>query len=129
MKTVIVLSPASGPTGTFEGVNILPNITGPSGLYPQWQQATGNTGPAGILTQVYNIGPTGVSGAHKSVIIVGGEQLPPAILSDGSGGTYILRADGLYVHSTDASTWILCGDSDGAFGVDATGNYYGQPFP
>jgi hypothetical protein len=56
-------------------------------------------------------------------------SIPPTVLSDGSGGTYTMRADGLYVYSVDSSLWILCGDSDGAFGIDSSGNYYGQAYP
>jgi hypothetical protein len=55
-------------------------------------------------------------------------NIPPTVLSDGSGGTYTLNSDGLYVYSVDSSLWILCGDSDGAFGIDSNGNYYGQAY-
>ncbi len=60
---------------------------------------------------------------------LGGSLVPPSSLSDGSGGTYSLNSDGLYVYSVDSSLWILCGDSDGAFGIDINGNYWGQAYP
>ena len=70
-KTVIVLSGPNGPTGTVKGVNIIKNFTGKTGQNPFWLQYTGGTGPKGILQRVYNIGPPGVSGEHKTVIILG----------------------------------------------------------
>lgn len=70
LKTVVVLAGPTGPTGTIKGVNILAAFTGPTGQFAQWQQATGATGPH-ILKRVYNIGPTGIAGQHKTVIISG----------------------------------------------------------
>lgn len=70
-KTVVVLAGPTGPTGTIKGVNILANFTGASGRLAQWLQATGASGPNGLLEKVYNIGPTGITGEHKSVIITG----------------------------------------------------------
>lgn len=70
-KTVVVLGGPTGPTGTIEGVNILSAFTGATGQFRQWLQATGASGPTGLLKRVYNIGPTGISGAHKNVIISG----------------------------------------------------------
>lgn len=78
-KIVIVLGGPTGPTGTFEGVNILGTFTGRTGQFPQWAQATGNTGPHGTFKSVYNIGPTGVKGEIKTVII-------PGFTSGGGGG-------------------------------------------
>jgi hypothetical protein len=70
-KTVIVLGGPTGPTGTIKGVNILKTFTGVTGEHAFWLQYTGGTGPKGILERVYNIGPTGVSGEHKTVFILG----------------------------------------------------------
>lgn len=71
LKTVVVLAAPTGPTGTIKGVNILRAFTGATGQFAQWQQATGPTGGQGVLERVYNIGPTGISGQHKTVIITG----------------------------------------------------------
>ncbi len=70
-KTVIVLGGPTGPTGTFKGVNILSVFTGATGEFAQWLQATGATGPNGTFESIYNIGPTGLTGQHKNVIISG----------------------------------------------------------
>lgn len=71
-KTVRVLAGPTGPTGTFKGVNILAAFTGFTGQFAQWLQATGPTGGiAGEIERVYNIGPTGIAGEHKTVIISG----------------------------------------------------------
>lgn len=77
-KIVIVAGGPTGPTGTIKGVNILGAFTGPTGTFAQWAQATGNTGPHGTFETVYNIGPTGIKGEHKTVIIPG--------FSGGGGG-------------------------------------------
>lgn len=58
-----------------------------------------------------------------------GGAIPPSFLIDGTGGSYTQRGDGLYVYSLDGSLWILCGDSDGAFGIDINGSYYAQAYP
>jgi hypothetical protein len=71
LKTVVVLAGPTGPTGTYQGVNIFANLTGASGQYPKWLQATGPTGARGMLERVYNIGATGIKGEHKTVIIQG----------------------------------------------------------
>lgn len=72
LKTVVVLAGPTGPTGTIKGVNIIKNITGASGEFAQWLQATGATGGIhGEIERVYNIGPTGVKGEHKTVVITG----------------------------------------------------------
>lgn len=71
LKTVVVLAGPTGPTGTIKGVNIITNITGASGEFAHWLQATGPTAPHGVIERVYNIGPTGVQGEHKTVIIQG----------------------------------------------------------
>lgn len=73
------MSGFTGPTGTFEVVNIIPNFTGPTGLYPQWAAYTGPTGASGQkggFKSVINIGPTGPSSVSpgkgvKTVIIPG----------------------------------------------------------
>lgn len=91
-KTVVVLPGPTGPTGTFKGVNILSAFTGASGELPQWQQATGASGPNGVLEKVYNIGPTGIKGQHKNVIITG---------FNGGGG-----ATGSSWNAADAGTLI-----------------------
>lgn len=67
--------------------------------------------------------------AGPGITLLGGVgNIPPSVLSDGSGGTYTMRSDGLYVYSVDSSLWILEGDSDGAFGIDINGNYWGAPY-
>lgn len=60
--------------------------------------------------------------------VLGTPPVPPTVLSDGGSGTYTMRSDGLYVYSVDSSLWILCGDSDGAFGIDINGNYWAQAY-
>jgi hypothetical protein len=70
-KTVIVLGGFTGPTGTFKQVNILSSFTGPTGTFPIWNQATGPTGPNGTFESVINVGPTGIKGEVKTVIIPG----------------------------------------------------------
>lgn len=75
VKTVIVLPGPTGPTGTIKGVNILSAFTGSTGQFAQWLQATGSPGPNGLIDKVYNIGPTGLTGQHKTVIIAG--LVPP----------------------------------------------------
>lgn len=81
MKSVRVLAGPTGPTGTFQGVRIFPNITGPTGQYPQWAQlneqqaGTGPTGANGPFEHVYPIGATAYAqaptGTFKTVIISG----------------------------------------------------------
>lgn len=72
LKTVVVLAGPTGPTGTFKGVNIFANVTGASGQFAKWLQATGATGGVhSELERVYNIGPSGIKGEHKTVIING----------------------------------------------------------
>lgn len=70
-KTVVVLPGPTGPTGTIKGVNILSSFTGYTGQFAQWLQATGASGANGLLEKVYNIGPTGIKGQHKTVIVNG----------------------------------------------------------
>lgn len=70
-KTVIVAAGPTGPTGLWKGVNILGAFTGVTGELSIWNQATGPTGPNGTFETIYNIGPTGLTGGHKNVIILG----------------------------------------------------------
>lgn len=69
-KTVVVLAGPTGPTGTIKGVNILSSFTGFTGQFAQWQQGV-TGGIKGELERVYNIGPTGIKGQHKTVILAG----------------------------------------------------------
>ena len=72
LKTVVVLSGPTGPTGTIKGVHILSAFTGASGGHANWLQATGPTGVHGQLERVYNVTDgAGRTGAHKTVIISG----------------------------------------------------------
>lgn len=82
MKMVRVIAGPTGPTGTFEGVRIFPNITGPTGQYAQWaqintqQMGTGMSGPTGGRYEtVYPVGATAYAeaptGTFKIVIING----------------------------------------------------------
>lgn len=91
-KQVVVLAGPTGPTGTFQGVNILSAFTGVTGELPTWVQATGATGPNGTFKSVYNIGPTGLTGGHKNVIINGfsggGAPVVPYSVNKISGGSY-----------------------------------------
>lgn len=100
-KIVIVLGGPTGPTGTFEGVNILGTFTGRTGQFPQWAQATGNTGPHGTFKSVYNIGPTGVKGEIKTVII-------PGFTASGGGG----GGTGTAFNPADQSVGIALSDSN-----------------
>lgn len=74
-KTVNVLSGFTGPTGTFEFVNIIPNITGASGEIDKWLSLTGASGgasPKGTFKSVINIGPTGPNPSKfKTATILG----------------------------------------------------------
>lgn len=116
-KIVIVLGGPTGPTGTFEGVNILGTFTGRTGQFPQWAQATGNTGPHGTFKSVYNIGPTGVKGEIKTVIIPGfsSNVIPPPGLGSAFnvGGvlSHMVRANNNQTVSDD-----LTGASNGGAG-------------
>lgn len=117
-KTVIVLGGFTGPTGTFECVNIIPNFTGPTGTFPIWNQATGPTGPNGTFKQVWDVAgaPTGTvlpKGTIKTVIIPGysaggGSTLDPASMV---GGTL----------SNGNLTWTSDGSTNGA-GAKSTTN-------
>lgn len=84
-KLVYVESGPTGPTGTWEGVNILGTFTGPTGTFPVWGKYTGPTGasgPNGNFKHVYNIGPTAAAAAKgriKTVII-------PGFTGGGGGG-------------------------------------------
>jgi hypothetical protein len=74
-----VLGGFTGPTGTFKQVNILGSFTGPTGTFPIWNQATGPTGSNGTFESVINVGPTGIKGEVKTVII-------PGFAGGGGGG-------------------------------------------
>jgi hypothetical protein len=106
-KTVVVIGGPTGPTGTIKGVNILSAFTGATGQFAQWLQATGASGPNGLLEKVYNIGPTGLTGQHKNVIISG--------FSGGGGGA------GSVFNPADINTHITLSNANAtATGKDAS---------
>lgn len=75
-RSVRVLSP-TGPTGAngvLEKVNILSTFTGPTGTFPIWNQINATqqaASPTGTFQSVVSIGPTGIKGEIKTVIIPG----------------------------------------------------------
>jgi hypothetical protein len=105
-KQVYIEKGPTGPTGTWKGVNILGAFTGPTGLFAQWKQYTGPTGasgPNGNYEHVYNIGPTGIKGEHKTVII-------PGYSAGGGGGSAIVigaRLGATPLLSTDGANWSV----------------------
>lgn len=121
-KTVVVLPGPTGPTGTIKGVNILGAFTGATGRLPQWLQATGPSGPSGTLEKVYNIGPTGLTGGHKTVIILGYAATGAAA---GSGWSL---TDNLNVTISDANNQTMTTTTGNGNGRSAsnhtTGKFY-----
>jgi len=75
-KLVRVLSSTgpTGPNGTLKRVNIFSTFTGPTGTFPVWGQinaAQQAAAPTGTYESVVYVGPTGVKGETKTVIIPG----------------------------------------------------------
>ena len=116
-KIVVVVGGPTGPTGTIKGVNILAAFTGLTGTFAQWAQATGATGPHGTFETVYNIGATGVKGAHKTIILPGFSGNTVGGLPIGAIGT------GLY------SGWTLSwGDEFNSLNLVSAANPKGSYF-
>lgn len=66
LKSVVVVTGPTGPTGTYETVHIATGATGPTGTYAHWN-AIGETGH-GTFKHVINGGATA---GRKNVIIDG----------------------------------------------------------
>ncbi len=69
MRTVVVLAGPTGPTGTYERVNIFAAFTGATGQFEQCQQVAGASGPRGIISRVYPSG--GPTAGVRNIIIAG----------------------------------------------------------
>lgn len=122
-KTVIVLGGPTGPTGTFEMVNIVPNFTGATGEIAQWRAATGATGPNGTFKSIVNIGPTGPNASKFKTAII------PGFSSGGGGGggfdpATLLNAS-LSVSNTTLTTTAAAAAA-GAFSVTAHNSLSGK---
>jgi hypothetical protein len=74
LRTVVVVAVPTGPTGTYERVNIYAGFTGPTGptgasAFETCLQATGNTGVHGQFQRVYPSG--GPTAGVRNIIISG----------------------------------------------------------